>query len=272
MVLLGAFTLSSSQALEGGEEPGGGEPIPVLAELFTSEGCSSCPPADVLLTRLTTEQPVPGVLIIGLSEHVDYWNRLGWIDRFSSPFFSRRQTEYSRVSGADRIYTPQMIVDGQREFVGSDWGLAISAIRDSARRNKARVQIEDIVLSSSGRSLDLRAIISQVPEALDGSFKVFLATFEDQLVSEVASGENQGRRLVHTGTVRRLSLESTFNTPLGELLELFPVVELEVEWNLGNLGVVVFVQDSETLAIVGAAQRRLSPITRPQNPALGSPR
>ncbi len=112
---------------------------PVIVELFTSEGCSSCPPADDVLTRLDRDQPVPGVEVIALSEHVDYWNQLGWKDRFSSALFSRRQEDYGKIFRLESVYTPQMVVNGQTQVVGSDWADATKAIRAAAQAPRASV-------------------------------------------------------------------------------------------------------------------------------------
>ena len=113
-------------------------PIMVMAELFTSEGCSSCPPADDVLTRFISSQPVPGVIVVGLGEHVDYWDRLGWRDPFSSASLTSRQSQYSAsVFRTGSIYTPQIVIDGRLEGIGSDFGAIRKAILEAAKTPKA---------------------------------------------------------------------------------------------------------------------------------------
>src|SRR5229473_964263 len=101
---------------------------PILVELFTSEGCSDCPPADGVLEKLIATQPISGVEVIGLGQHVDYWDQLGWKDRFSSAALTNRQHVYGAHFGLDSMYTPQMVVDGRAQLVGSDGGAARKAI------------------------------------------------------------------------------------------------------------------------------------------------
>jgi len=106
---------------------------PVLVELFTSEACSSCPPADAVLARLDREQPITGAEVIALSEHVDYWNETGWRDRFSSPLFSTRQQDYGQALRQADIYTPQIVVNGREQVLGSDENGVRRAIRAAAQ-------------------------------------------------------------------------------------------------------------------------------------------
>ncbi len=170
--------------------------VPVLVELFTSEGCSSCPPADRLLARLASEQPVPGALVVPLSLHVDYWNRLGWADPFSSAAFTERQGAYAaRFGNAGRVYTPQMVVDGRTEFVGSDERAARRTIEAEARESRTFVRVVPDGAAS------VRVTVAGAAAGSD----VVLAVVEDGLSSDVTRGENAGRTLAHTAVARRLA-------------------------------------------------------------------
>src|ERR1700731_1319218 len=116
-------------------------PVPVIVELFTSEGCSSCPSADRMLARLEQTQPVPGAQVVAIEEHVDYWNQLGWTDPFSSPQFRARQNDYAVAFHASDIYTPQMVVNGQSQFVGSDANRAYHEIGAAAQSATTAVDL-----------------------------------------------------------------------------------------------------------------------------------
>ena len=170
---------------------------PVVVELFTSEGCSSCPPADLVLEKLDRQQPVPGAQIIVLSEHVDYWDHIGWKDPYSSAAFSRRQEEYVQRFGLDGAYTPQMVVDGRTQFVGSDWQRAYAAIQDAAGQHKATVRIAAI---PGG----LRVEVDPLPGSMGRNAGVFLARADDSGASDVTGGENKGRRLRHVAIAKEI--------------------------------------------------------------------
>lgn len=225
------------------------EPVrtPVIVELFTSEGCSSCPPADALLMRLEQTQPVEGAEIIALSEHVDYWNRLGWADPFSSPRFSQRQTEYSRQFMRDGVYTPQMVVDGAAEFVGSNGLEAVIAIRKAAAGPKARIRASS---RRDGDSLVIPIEIDSIPPGAKAA-DVVLAISENGLVSNVSRGENAGSTLRHRAVVRRLE-------PIGRITSGAysgeARVKLEKNWRPDQLSVVIFVQERVNRRILGAAR------------------
>jgi hypothetical protein len=172
------------------------DPIPVIVELFTSEGCSSCPPADAVLIDLVEHQPVAGVQVIGLGEHVDYWDRQGWKDRFSDHVFTQRQQAYATAAGSSDVYTPQMFVDGGAPFVGSDRTAAIAAIRRAAARPKPA-----IALNATGPN---SYAVSIGPSRAIAGATVWLAIVEDGLSSMVTGGENSGRALRHAAVTRRL--------------------------------------------------------------------
>jgi hypothetical protein len=150
---------------------------PVLVELFTSEGCSSCPPADALLMELEASRRISGADVIVLSEHVDYWNRLGWADPYSSDRFSQRQEKYEIQLGESGTYTPQMVVDGRRGLVGSDRAGALRAIAAAAGQPKAKVTVAvGEHRQPADGSLDLVVRIDQLPRLQAGdSAEVFLA-------------------------------------------------------------------------------------------------
>jgi hypothetical protein len=217
------------------EEPSGRrEPSerggPVLVELFTSEGCSSCPPADAVLTRLEDKQPVRGAFVIGLAHHVDYWDSLGWPDPFASAAATARQRSY----GGN--YTPQAIVDGSVEMVGSHASALEAAIADAAKRPHVTVTIA----SGGGKG----AFVVCAPTAHES--ETFVALVHVRARVAVTRGENAGRTLDHTGIVRELrpGPRVTFAPPSG----VAPA----------DLRVVAFVQDGKTRRILGSAQAPFS--------------
>ncbi|HEV2522949.1 MAG TPA: DUF1223 domain-containing protein [Candidatus Acidoferrales bacterium] len=220
---------------------------PVLVELFTSEGCSSCPPADALLSRLLRTQPVRGADIIALEEHVNYWDNLGWKDPFSSDAATARQSEYEEAFGGKEIYTPQMIVDGRTEFVGSSDSDALRAIRASSQSPKPEVQL------SWGKDDTLAIHMEPFTNAGQGEgLQLFLVVAENMLHSDVKHGENSGRALEHNGVVRQL-------LPLGKIdatssgFSSSVAVHPAREWNRANLRVVVFVQERRSRHVLAAA-------------------
>ena len=229
-------------------------PVPVVVELFTSEGCSSCPPADALLSQYAKSSPVPGAEVIALGEHVDYWNHGGWADPFSSAQFSARQSDYSHAFHLDTVYTPQMIVDGRAQFDGGSDDAARAAIARAAREPKAQVSVRQ---TASGQ---ISVHVSHLPvSAQSDPAEVYLAVTEDGLSSSVGGGENAGRHLSHSAVVREL-------VSLGRVNESFaasPLVALRPGWRRGHLHAVVFAQERTSRRIVGASEISLQSITAP---------
>ncbi|MEO6119297.1 MAG: DUF1223 domain-containing protein [Terriglobales bacterium] len=221
---------------------------PVVVELFTSEGCSSCPPADSLLRRLQAQPSMNDAELIVLGWHVDYWDRLGWKDRFSSAEFTRRQQQYAEAFASNDIYTPQMVVDGRTEFVGSDERKARAAIDAASQRPKAAVSLS--IKHLGAQRVQVQADIRDLP-ATGGSAQVWLLLTENNLASDVRSGENQGRQLAHTAVVRLV--KAAGKAPGGKDFQHQAEFEIDKQWKLQDLRAVLLLQDERDRGILGAA-------------------
>jgi hypothetical protein len=226
----------------------------VLVELFTSEGCSTCPPADLLLTALEKTQPIKGVQVIALSEHVDYWNHQGWKDPFSSAEFTGRQAEYARAFGdKDAVYTPQMVIDGRSQLIGSHSQMALQAIADAGRLVKLDVNIA--IAKSGSKSVTLAVQVQKESGISEGDNpEVILALTESNLLSSVARGENSGRKLAHSAVVRKLIKLGTAD---GSTFNAERSLDLNSSWKRQNMKAVVFVQEKSSRRVIGAATTEL---------------
>ena len=227
---------------------------PVLVELFTSEGCSDCPPADALLEKLDRSQPVRNAQLVVLSEHVDYWNDIGWKDPYSSHEFSARQDDYARRFRIDGPYTPQMVVDGEAQLVGSDERRAIQAIEGAAKAEKASVSLSSIHLEGSTLALRVESGTLASP-ASSGSAKILVALADDSDRTNVSRGENAGRTLTHVAVVRTLTQVGSID-PGGAFSKDVKVSTANA--NPRNLRVVAIVQEIATGRILGVGTARLS--------------
>jgi|SRR5579872_742690 len=223
---------------------------PALVELFTSEGCSSCPPADILLQRLD-RQPIAGVHLIVLSEHVDYWNHLGWKDPYSSRLYSERQSIYARRFGLDGPYTPQMVVDGTEQFVGSDEKLAVQALNKSLDESKVDLRIESATLDQ-GNTLKARL---QTASLVSSEADIYVAVALARAESHVARGENSGRTLQHVSVVQRMIKIGSLRH--GQSFTKNVEIKLDPGSDPANLRVVAFVQEPLQGKVLGATVRSL---------------
>jgi hypothetical protein len=223
---------------------------PILVELFTSEGCSSCPPADRFLAKLD-QQPVAGAEMIVLSEHVDYWNHIGWRDPYSARFYSDRQSAYAKRFGLESVYTPEMVVDGSSEFVGSDSGLADKSFAKALGNPKVPIHLSSLSIKG-GDNLSTHVETGK----LDPSFgvstaEVYLAVAWSRAESQVSAGENAGKKLAHVSVVRRL-------TKIGDLKQGQAWAQ-DIQFKLPpssdprNLRVIAFVQEPRQGRVIGAA-------------------
>jgi hypothetical protein len=237
-------------------EPGSALRV-VVVELFTSEGCSSCPPADALLKRLSEQQSVLGTQIVALEEHVDYWNHLGWKDPYSSNEFSQRQSNYAQVFGTGGVYTPQMVVDGQSEFVGSRSLAAKEAIEKAANQPKAEMALLPGANSPPGKPAFEVQVKNLDGISVRGETELWIAVTEKDLQTDVKAGENSGETLKHAAVVRSLRKIETLRDPAGYDRQI--QVAIEPGWKKENLAVVVFLAEKSSRKIIGAAASSLDP-------------
>jgi hypothetical protein len=216
---------------------------PVVVELFTSEGCSSCPPADRLLAQLQQKHQLENAELLLLGEHVDYWNGLGWRDRFSSGDFTERQKDYARALRLSSAYTPQAVVDGHVDVLGSDEsGLERAILRAAGVPKTARVS-----LKWSGDD-QVNVAVANAPNG-----RVLLAVTEDDLTTQVDAGENGGRTLHHSAVVRQLR---ELGPAANGAYESAVKINWKPEWKRANCRIIVFVQ-SDTGPVLGAASLKL---------------
>ena len=209
-------------------------PAPVLVELFTSQGCSSCPSADALIHDLANDPALRG-RVIPLAFHVDYWDSLGWRDPFSSKEWTQRQARYARTMHLSSAYTPQAVVNGTREFVGSNRS-ALSAALEKASNEKPRSEVT-LAARREGNSL-----IATIHANVSTNDDLMLAIVEDGVTTKIEHGENAGRTLTNDAIVRKLIRVAPGQTMV--------TVALIPAWH--NVTATAFVQDRDTL-IIGAA-------------------
>jgi hypothetical protein len=228
--------------------------VPVLLELFTSEGCSSCPPADSLLEVFDQKQPVQGADLIVLSEHVDYWNRLGWTDPFSAAQYSARQQEYSDRFNLSGPYTPQLVVDGRFEINGSNSREAGSAIQKALREQKIAISISQV--ARNGNQISAHIELPAAPQSAKGTKAVlYIALADNRAESQVARGENAGRALAHVSVTRVLKQVGKIDLDNVSTRD----VTLSVLPGAGSNGLrlVAFVQDAKSGHVLGVTAQKL---------------
>jgi hypothetical protein len=237
----------------------GGARVPVIVELFTSEGCSSCPPADALLAKLEEAQPISGAQIIAVEEHVDYWDSLGWKDPYSSFEWTMRQQQYSEAFGSGSIYTPQMVVDGRVEFVGSRGRQAEKEVLQAARTAKTEVIVTPDKPPTDGTPQFAIRVGRLTGGASGDTAEVWLGVTESKLQSAVTRGENAGENLRHISVLRSLKKIGKAELNKDEAFAGKQRVRLDSAWKRENARVIVFVQERASRKILGAGSSTITP-------------
>lgn len=227
--------------------------VPVVLELFTSEGCSSCPPADALLAKLAEQQPVAGAEIIAIEEHVDYWDHQGWVDPYSSSQWTERQQVYATGLADHGVYTPELIVNGGAGFVGSHEGDTFRAIASAEAQPRAEIMLSLLPTEKHGHER-LHVEAGKIATGHTGDTpEVWLAITESALHTAVSGGENAGHDLHHAPVLRWLHKAGTANPNGATAYSGDSDVKIDSGWKRKNLHAVAFVQEKRSHHILGAA-------------------
>lgn len=250
-ILVVSFTLLAMHPeLHSAPPQGSGTDRPTsvaIVELFTSEGCSSCPPADALLRQINLKQTNAGQLIVGISEHVTYWNDLGWKDPYSLPAFTERQSVYASRLSSEGSYTPQMVLNGRDQFVGSDTGALQRALQEDARRSHLDLRILSSAPGSAGVDVKF-SLTGEESKSLD----IIAVVTDDADRSSVLRGENGGRLLQHVSVARSLARVAIVKGDAEQSVH----VTLPDGFQLGGGSghhIILFAQEQHQGGIVGAA-------------------
>jgi hypothetical protein len=250
LIATSAMFVAVQPGLEAAQPTAPSSPSPtsvVILELFTSEGCSSCPPADRLLRQVHLKETGAGQLIVGISEHVTYWNNLGWKDPYSAQVFTDRQSVYASRLSPEGSYTPQMIVNGRDQFVGGNGGALESALQSDARRPHADLRIVSSAFLENGIDATF-SFSGQAKKPLD----LIAVVTDDTDRSNVLRGENSGRLLEHVSVARTLFKVATISGDMEKSIHLSVPDDLKPKSGAGH-HLVLFVQEPHQGAIVGAA-------------------
>ena len=243
MISLALFGCAGSIAARAADTPRG----PILVELFTSEGCSSCPPADAWLRSIDASQPLP---VIVLSEHVDYWDHDGWKDPYSSHLLTERQNEYEGRLHIDTPYTPQVIVDGTGEAKLGNDAQVTQVFEQSAAAPKIPVSITSLSVDQ-GR---IRLHLSVDGQTTLHNADVYVSIALDHAESKVLHGENGGRRLVHTAVVE--DLQRVGSVKKGSTFAKDVDMKTKLSIDPKNLRVIAFVQEPGPGKVLGSALQK----------------
>jgi hypothetical protein len=241
-----AFTLYARDASEGKSESVPG----AVVELFTSEGCSSCPPADALLRQIDGKQTQAGRLIIGISEHVTYWNHLGWSDPFSSETYTQRQDGYAKRFHLEGVYTPQIVIDGNEQIVGSDRAALQQALLREPKPHSITIKINALNVHRDLLAVDYSVASSAPTNGAD----LFAVIADDAVQSSVSRGENSGRVLTHASVARSMTRIGEIRSSNGQTLQI-PLPQSASAPLKQNRHLILFAQAAGLGRVLGATEK-----------------